>query len=95
MEKNMKKNMCKCIIVSLFCTAEIKYNIVNQLYLSKKKILERNQKEKMKKKQKNKYLKRLCLEFSKIIDKRQTSITRSSKTPNRLLKKKLTLNDFG
>ena len=50
MEKNMKKNMCKCIIVSLFCTAEIKYNIVNQLYLSKKKFLERNQKEKMKKK---------------------------------------------
>ena len=37
MEKNMKKNICKCIIVSLFCTAEIKYNIVNQLYLSKKK----------------------------------------------------------
>ena len=49
----------------------------------------------MKKKQKNKYLKRLCLEFSKIIDKYQTSITRSSKTPNRLLKKKLTQNDFG
>ena len=36
MEKNMKKNTCKCITVPLFCTAEIKYNIVNQLYLSKK-----------------------------------------------------------
>ena len=33
MEKNMKKNTCKCITVPLFCTAEIKYNIVNQLYL--------------------------------------------------------------
>ena len=96
MEKNLKKNVCKCIIVSLFCTAEIKYNIVNQLYLSKKKFFrKKSEREDEKKKKKNKYLKRLCLEFSKIIDKYQTSITRSSKTPNRLLKKKLTQNDFG